>query len=496
MQGRARHARRVGALLLFAVSVAGLSANGIAGADTSQVKGAASASAETFTFEIGSGGSAIGFSYGKSTAAYQDITASSEGRAIDLGLLQQLFGLSRCDGKFPPVINPATNPPKTAVDSFTDKAADSRVTEVRLPGMDKAPMGPVVGTQDATAKPQPWSQSKTTTVNSDLMILGVDGGRTESTTEWVNGTRVAHAVSTADRIRIGGGFITLVQPRWEAVAKSGAENYTTASFTFQRATLLGIPRSAESIYGDLKWFKSTIEQLLSSFGVEFQMPEARQTSDGGIEITPMGFLIKEPPLGRSLIVPFLNSDIVDQMRQEQIDASCGNTTSWTVIGLLRDVFAGVGDIRLLLGGARAATDSTDYAYHPEPEAPLAPEEVEVPTTTFAETPPPPTEETYYEPGTPGESFDSGYESDGTTDLGMETTTVEELTPLAEEPVAETEPADKEEKSTDLDEIAAPSKEKSDSSAAAVAVGVAALLGALGLSVGDRLAGRRAKRRIA
>jgi hypothetical protein len=101
------------------------------------------------------------------------------------------------------------------------------------------------------------------------------------------------------------------------------------------------------------------------------------------------------------------------------------------------------------------------------------------------------EETTYDPGYTENSDDFSYDS---SELTTDSMPMEDLALPAEEA---TEGATKEE-AAELDEIAAPSRKRSepDSSAAAIAVGVVALLGAVGLSMGDRLVGRRAKRRIA
>jgi hypothetical protein len=478
-------------VLLAALAVSSFATNQLARAEGEEVvKGAAASSADTFTLEITSGGAAIGLTLGRSTAEYRDITASAQGRALDLGLLADILGLPQCNGKYPPIINVETMPPKTAVDSFSENSAASRVTDVHYPGIDKAPAGAKVGTQDARALPQPWGQSSTTTVNTNALLLAVDGGATESTVEFVDDTRVARAVSTAYQLRIMGGLIVFHKPRWEAVATSGATESQTATFTFERATVLGIPRSSAAIMADLQNFKWTIQQLLSQLGVVFQLPEVKSTPGGGIEITPMGFLVENPPIGRNLVVPLLTHDLVTQMREQQIAADCRKNTDWTIIAALEGAFAGTGDIKLLAGGARASTDATDYAYHPEPESPTTVVE-ETSTTTAVPTTEPILEETTYDPGYTENSDDFSYDS---SELTTDSMPMEDLALPAEEA---TEGATKEE-AAELDEIAAPSRKRSepDSSAAAIAVGVVALLGAVGLSMGDRLVGRRAKRRIA
>ncbi|HNB93881.1 MAG TPA: hypothetical protein PLX07_02805, partial [Microthrixaceae bacterium] len=60
--------------------------------------GDAQASADTFTLNIKAANAAIGFTYGRSLAAYQDKTGTSEGRALDLGALPVIFTPDQCDG--------------------------------------------------------------------------------------------------------------------------------------------------------------------------------------------------------------------------------------------------------------------------------------------------------------------------------------------------------------------------------------------------------------
>jgi hypothetical protein len=494
MQGRARHARRAAAALLAALAVSSFATNHLARAEgDGVVRGAANATATTISLQITAGSTGLGFTLGKSKADYRDVSAGAQGLALDMGLLEPILALPQCNGEFPPLLNTDTLPPKTVVDSFTDGAENSRVLEVRMPGTGKAPAGALVGTQDARAGEKPWSQALTTTVATDASLVGVFGGRTESTVEFVDGTRVAHAVSSANQVRIMGGMITFFKPRWEAEAKSGNEGRSNATFTFEHATVFGVPRSAAQIMADLTNFKYVIEKLLGALGVVFQIPEARPTPDGGIEITPMGFLIKDPPIGRQLIVPFLDSDAITQIEQTQISEDCRKETDWTLIGVLKQALGGEGQIQLLVGGAMAMTDATDYSFHPAPESPTTTVE-ETTTTTAVPTTEPVVEETTYDPGYQG-SDDSSYDSSFESDLTTDTTPIDELALPVEQQA--TEPATKE-KGTELDEIAAPSRKKSqpDSSAAAIAVGVVALMGAVGLSLGDRLVGRRAKRRIA
>ena len=88
------------------------------------------------------------------------------------------------------------------------------------------------------------------------------------------------------------------------------------------------------------------------------------------------------------------------------------------------------------------------------------------------------------------SFDDGFSS---LDSGLDTIGEEVPTEVlaSEETGSATSGSDRE----DGREIAAGSMGDSEDNAAALVVGIVALLGALGLSMGDRIMGMRARRRI-
>ena len=316
MRSRRDLVRRGAAVTLAALAISAFSSTAGAGAQDGVVRGAATATADSVRVEITSSGVALGFVVGRATAQYKDLAADSEGRALDLGLLATILGQRQCQGKYDPVLNVATLPPKTIADSSLPGADQSRLTEVKTPAAGKAPAGAVVGTQDATATALPSSQAVTTTVLSDVGLISLTGATSSSDTHFEGGVRQAHAVSSATQLKVLGGLLTFENPRWEATARSGAASELTATFTFDSAALLGFPRTRKEALADLEGFKVGIEQLLSGLGVRFELPEVQHTTDKmGITISPMGFVIENPPIGRDLIFPFLNSDMV---REQQL----------------------------------------------------------------------------------------------------------------------------------------------------------------------------------
>lgn len=448
--------------------------------------GDAQASADTFSLNLKAANATIGFTWGRSLAAYQDRTATSEGRALDLGVLPVLFSGVQCDGS-PGILNADTLPPVSNADSSEPGSNASRRAQAFQPGIDGGPIGPSVGFQDATATALPSSRAITESAPADLGIIALDGGRTEVTTQLADQVRQAHAVVTADQLRVFGGLFTFNQPRWEATAESGARTTSTGAFTFASATVLGIPRSPADAMADLQGFKVGLEQLLAPLGVVLELPRV-EVRDDGVKVTPMAFRIVNPPLGTQMIMPFLGQidTQVQQWRKDLLAADCKNTTPLTVLDVLIGVLGGSGAAEILAGGVDVATHDTDYSIppvEPIPESTAAPE-----PTTMA--PPIVASDTIVD----SNSSDSGAYGDLTS--GYDTSTTVDLTT----PLGQTHPAPTTKTAAGPTEAALPTvalggMEDGTAGQAGVAVGALALLGALGLSVGDRLVGRRSKRTI-
>lgn len=447
-----------------------LAATPVGAQDDGFRRGEAEAHAGSFTLNIKQGNANIGFTYGRSRAGYQDRTASSEAHALDLGVLPILL-TETCDGSTPPM-NPDTLPPKTSVDSTDAAAARSRKVEVRVPGFDGKPHGAPAGTQDAIATPQPMSRGVTTSVDTDIFLLALDGARTEVTSRLDGRVRQATAVSTADELRVFGGLFTFYGPRWEAHVESGDRTVNEGSFTFERATVLGVERTHAEALHDFREFKWGLEQLLAPLGVKLQLPTVEVT-EGRVKVSPMAFLVVDPPFGRQVLAPFFGS--IQAVREAEsrrlVEEDCTNALKITLLDVVLGVAAGSGSIEVLAGGVEVSTADTDFSVPPLEPLPLG-------LAPVAPMPPPP-------------PLDLG----GDVDLGLD---------VAPPPVAEAAPVQTKVAGTaeedDSEEQAfvpvTPSSrfEDTDKGAAAVAVGTAGLAGALALMTGERLRARRRARR--
>ncbi|UDY37851.1 choice-of-anchor P family protein [Dermatobacter hominis] len=461
------------AVVAFASSIGGASSDGFHTGD-------AQASADTFSLNLKAANATIGFTYGRSLAGYQDRTGTSEARALDLGVLPVLFAGEQCDGT-PGLLNADTLPKLTRADSSEEGAAASRRLQAFQPGIGGAPAGPSAGFQDATATPLPSSWAGTESAPADIGLIAIDGGRTEVTTQLKDQVREAHAVSTAEQLRVLGGLFTFNKPRWEATAQSGARSSATGSFSFASATVLGIPRSPADALADLEGFKAGLEQLLAPLGVVLDLPKV-EVRDDGVKVTPMGFRIVDPPFGSQVVLPFLGQidTQVAQWREDLLARDCKNATVLTVVDVLLGVLGGSGSVEALAGGVDVSTHDTDYSI---PPIETLPESAAV-TDTLPLT----------DLGV--DDLSSGYSDLGAGDLDASYDTGAPLdlsTDLGSVPVTPSVAGAREE--AVLPTASLGGMEEGTAGKAGVAVGTIALLGALGLSLGDRLVGRRARRMI-
>ncbi|MFV0317835.1 MAG: hypothetical protein ACK5O2_12860 [Microthrixaceae bacterium] len=488
----------VGALVLL--SVGSLSTQvGVGAQDSSDVvRGGANAHADSMATLINNAGAALGWTFGRSTAAYRDITATAEGKAVDLGALEALLTQPQCMGAAPPALNAATLPPKTIADSTVAGSEVEQSTSVNYPQLttDTTTAGPV-GTQSASATKTPSSQSSTETLDQDFGFFRVEGAHSEAMTSFVDGVRLAEASTTAKRVVLFGGQVVFYEPVWHAKAWSGADSGEEASFTFASAQVFGNWVSGSNLERDLAFFKSIVEGLLGPLGVKISFPVVTDPIAGdGIVISPLAFTMADAPIGTDLLIPLLETPFMRDVRNQSVEDDCTAETAWTILDALERALGGSGSVQILVGGATATTDDTDYSFTPmeEPSAGGAEET----TTTVAQAP--------LDTSVPfddfssdfGSDFDLGFEDFSLGDdmgLGFEDAGLDGGLPAETASVRGAAVEASDDDLTDGREIAAGDSDSKAGNAAAIAVGVLALLGAVGLSLGDRVMGLRAGRRI-
>ena len=310
---------------------------------------------------------------------------------------------------------------------------------------------------------------------------------------------------SATRIVVFGGQVIFNEPTWIARAWSGADTGTEADFNFRSAQVFGNYLSGAVLERDLAVFETLIEGLLSPFGLDLRYPEVRQPFGAtGIEITPLTFSMSNAPIGYGLLIPLLNTDLLRNYRLESVSEDCRRETFWTLIDALERALGGSGSIDMVVGGAIATTDDTDYSFKPFDQ----PSEIATPPPESAPMAQPPADldtTAGFDDFGSGDSYD-GFDTGYTDDLGYGfdddfSSLDSELGTIDDEVPAEVTAVDESATTSGPDakdgrEIAAGLTGDSEDDTAALVVGIVALLGALGLSLGDRIMGLRARRRIA
>ncbi len=456
------------------------------------LNGEAQASATTFRFNILQGNANIGMSYGVALAGYRDTTGRSEARALDLGIFPTLFGVTQCDGS-PPILNPATFPPLTTATSTDPEATIPKPAKAFMPGFGQDPASDFVGTQVATAVKGPSANASTDSETADMAFVTLVGGHSEVTSSMSGHVREARSAVTARELRVMGGLFVFREPRWEAIARSGKQTTTTGSFTFKGATVLGFERSPEDALRDLGEFKKGLEDLLRPLGAKLELPSV-VVKDNRVQVTPMAFKLVDPPFGSELIAPFFANiqPLREAFNKSQLEADCKNETTLLLLDVVLGVLAGSGSVEIMAGGVEAWTDDTDFS---SPEIAPVPQISTIPPTPAVPAVEP-VPETPYEEYIPGE-YIPGTEGDLSYDDFS--TDVPEVLPVTtgEKPAPQVKSKTKT-RSGDREVAALPASTTLDDTkagTAAVAVGLAGLIGALGLAFGEHFKARRSTRRI-
>ncbi len=454
--------------------------------------GEAQATARTFRFNITQGMADIGMSYGAVLATYRDKTGRANAEALDIGVFPTLYGVEQCDGS-PPLLNPVTFNPKTIANSNEEGSEIPKPIDAFMPGFGQDPHGDRVGSQVATATDAPSSLGSTESEDADMLFIAILGGKSDATTSVKNQVREARAVVTARELKILGGLFTFENPRWEAIARSGRTESVTGSFTFSRATVLGIPRSPEDVMMDLKEFKYNLEQLLAPLGAQLELPKVI-VNDNKVEVTPMSFKLLDPPFGKEIIQPFLGSiqPQYEQFIKDELASDCKNEVNLMMGDIILGILSGSGSVEIHAGGVDAYTDDTDFTVAPIDPVTAVSQGADIPPTPGIEGTPA-SEYTYdiagtYIPGTDGTygDYSTGYDSGTSTEGGTTSTTAPKKT---------TKKTAKSKDGGPTRLVGRDDLPKTKAGTAAVAVGIAGLLGALGLTFGEHLRERQTRRRI-
>lgn len=367
-----------------------------AGADPESTFVAGSGRARASLFEIvpSTGGLEIPINFGKALVTYQGFSATATSGGIkppsqnaaegDCGGAQPPGGGGGGGGGAPAPPKPGgENSSPTAfpfVSTLTVSTGDEGADKGRQIDQGRFPDGsPITGRLEhqavrATADPSGWAA----TTSGQLAfgpLVEVVNGRTEAETGIVDRkARVAHAVTTMDRLNLFGGLISLIDVRWEATQRTGDDPRADGTFTVGSVLVQGKPLPAppappalpDGFPGGgsappLPDPLTVLNTAIAPTGLAVQSPRL-DTAGGVARVTPMTVRIADSALGRVVLAPLVTS--LQPLRETVVGGllalSCDFGAAVTVADVAAGVLTGTGGIRFDFGGVTATTEGEVY----------------------------------------------------------------------------------------------------------------------------------------
>lgn len=308
--------------------------------------GTGSATALGYKVNPTNGNLSFGVTLGESIAGHQNTAATSQSRAINMGVIGVTLAGESCDGGDPTWAE-NEQPQPVVARSGEDGAAE---------GKSEFEQGAPGGIEKfARATTAPFAEAITTiSPMGDPATLFIDGGRTISHSGIVDGaTREALARTELGKVSIGGGAVQLLGLTWEAIHRSGAVNETVGSFSIGSVVIGG---KAQSLPGDGFEQAAALNDLLKPLGLNLTPPAVR-VAQGIVFVDPLKIGIIPSPERDAVLGGVLRGaqPVRDQVVDALLEADCGNSTYITVGDIVVGSFTGAGALGLELGGVQATT---------------------------------------------------------------------------------------------------------------------------------------------
>ena len=193
-----------------------------------------------------------------------------------------------------------------------DAAQGRHVDQGHFP--DGSPISGAMERQDATATADPSGTAATTHLRMAFgPVVEVVHGRTEATAGVVeHKARLAHALTTMDRLSLLGGMIVLSDVRWEATHRTGDGERADGTFTVGSVLLNGQPLPAPpalpappgSNAPALPDPLAALNTALSPTGIGLVAPHF-ELAGAVAQVTPMSLRFSDSALGRQVLGPSL-----------------------------------------------------------------------------------------------------------------------------------------------------------------------------------------------
>lgn len=359
-----------------------------AGADSTFVAGSGRARASLFEIVPRTGGLEIPVSFGKALATYQGLSATATSGGMkpprqnsadggDCGGAQKPPGGGSGGGGAPAPPSPGGgNKNPTAfpwVSTLTVSTGDKDADTGREIDQGSFPTGsPIQGSmerQQVWATADPSARAVTT---SGTLAFGkvaeILNGRTDADVGVAGGTaRVAHAVTTIDRLSLFGNTVALVDVRWEATQRTGEGAKADGTFTVGKVILNNnelpaLPTSppggtAPSAPDPL----AALNTALAPTGISIVTPHL-ETAGGVARVTPMSIRFSDSPLGRVVLGPIVTGlqPLRDPVVGGLLALSCDFGLLVTVADVATSILTGAGGISFDFGGVTATTEGETY----------------------------------------------------------------------------------------------------------------------------------------
>ena len=333
------------------------------------VKGAATAQAASLGLSIHQGNGTVGLTVGSSTAEYRETYSSATAKPLDLALLKILLGeSSRCPGSTTPVPIPdASLPAEVQSNSLQATVGTLAEADAMLPGLAGAPSPGLAGHGSAIANSGSGATATTTNPDQTLLVISLVNPSTTASVALDGNVRRATATSTADRLVILGGLVTIDHPTWTAATSSGATATGTGAFTTTGGTLFGMPRTPDQSVADLAGLAELLQNTLGFIGVGLDLPTVTVTPSS-VAVTPLRLRLRDSQFGKSSLAPFMAAPLfgvlpsLDSTIKSAFDEAsaqnCDNKRLRQILDIVLQVLKGSGEIELPMGGVSVATDDT------------------------------------------------------------------------------------------------------------------------------------------
>jgi len=368
-----------------------------AGAENDFVAGSGRARANLFEILPRTGGLTIPINFGKALVTYQGLSATATSGGLKPPS-QQSADDGGCGGGFQPPGGGSGGPPSgfpapprppgsgkgpstsfpwtsTLVVQTGDKDAEQgrHIDQGHFP--DNSPISGAMERQDVKATADPSGTASTTHARLGFgPVVEVENGRTEATAGVVeHKARLAHAVTTMDRLSLLGGMIVLNDVRWEATQRTGEGERADGTFTVGSVLLNGkplpsAPTAPPALPGPPGQNPpqapdplAALNTALAPTGIGLVIPHF-EVADAVASVTPMSLHFSDSALGRQVLGPVVGDlqPLRDPIVGGLLAASCDFGTLVTVADVATSVLTGSGGISFDFGGVTATTEGEHY----------------------------------------------------------------------------------------------------------------------------------------